>query len=150
MPFVKVYIHFVWATKKRIPFLHTKELRKQVWTHMKENAAEKGIVIDHINGYDNHCHCLVSLSRDHTIQDIVKLIKGESSFWINKHQLTKEKFAWQTEYWAASVSERGVEKVRNYIRNQETHHSKQSFPEEHDAYLVKHGFERLEDNDTSG
>jgi REP element-mobilizing transposase RayT len=61
----------------------------------------------------------------------MQLIKGESSFWINQQGLTKEKFQWQTEYFAVSVSESILEKVRNYIRNQESHHSKKSFQEEY-------------------
>ena len=88
MPFVKVYIHFVWSTKNRQPFLHSKELRFKVWNHIKENAKEKGIFIDFINGYSDHCHCLISLTVDQTIQKTMQLIKGESSFWINKNKLT--------------------------------------------------------------
>ncbi|MFT6870854.1 IS200/IS605 family transposase, partial [Polaribacter sp.] len=114
MSFIKVYIHFVWSTKNRIPFLATKELRQKVWKHIKENAKEKGIHIDFVNGYSDHCHCLVSLGPDQTIQKLMQLIKGESSFWINQQRLTKEKFQWQTEYFAVSVSESIVEKVRNY------------------------------------
>lgn len=119
MPFVKVYIHFVWSTKNRQPFLDTKELRFKVWNHIKENAKEKGIFIDFINGYSDHCHCLISLTVDQTIQKTMQLIKGESSFWINKNKLTQSKFEWQDEYFAVAVSESMLEKVRNYIRNQE-------------------------------
>lgn len=43
------------------------------------------------------------------------LIKGESSFWINKNQLTKAKFEWQDEYFAVYVSESLVDKVRDYL-----------------------------------
>jgi len=43
MPHVKVYIHFVWSTKKGEPILKTKELRKKVWQHIRQNAKEKGI-----------------------------------------------------------------------------------------------------------
>ena len=59
MPFLKVYIHCVWSTKNRIPYLHSKEIRLTVWNHIRENAREKGIFIDFINGYSDHCHCLV-------------------------------------------------------------------------------------------
>ena len=61
MAFIKVYIHFIWSTKNRVPFLDSSELRKKVWEHIKENAKEKGIFIDTINGYQEHCHCLISL-----------------------------------------------------------------------------------------
>lgn len=117
MPFVKVYIHIVWSTKNRIPFLNSKDLRISVWKHIKQNASEKGIFIDVVNGYSDHCHCLISLSTNQTIEKVVQLIKGESSFWINKNNLTEEKFAWQDEYFAVSVSESMIEKVRNYIIN---------------------------------
>lgn len=84
MPFVKVYIHIVWSTKNRTQFLNDKELRFKVWKHIKQNAEEKDIFIDVVNGYSDHCHCLVSLSTNQTIEKVVQLIKGESSFWINK------------------------------------------------------------------
>jgi len=41
----------------------------------------------------------------------MQLIKGESSFWINKNKLTARKFEWQDEYFAVSVSESVVDKV---------------------------------------
>jgi putative transposase len=140
MPFVKVYIHFVWSTKNRVPYLDTKELRLKVWNHIRENAQTKGIFIDFINGYEEHCHCLISLGTDQTIQQVMKLIKGESSFWINKHQLTEQKFEWQDEYFAVSVSESVLDKVRNYIKNQEAHHQKKSFQMEYDDFIDKYGF----------
>src|SRR6478609_8819436 len=108
MPLIKVYIHFVWGTKNRKPYLNTKELRLQVWNHIRENAKQKGIFVDFINGYSDHCHCLVSLGTDQTIQKVMQLIKGESSFWINKSDLCKTKFGWQDEYFAVSVSEANV------------------------------------------
>jgi putative transposase len=147
MPFIKVYIHFVWSSKNRYPFFDTKEKRQIVWQHIKENANEKGIFIDFVNGYADHCHCLVSLGVDQTIQKVMQLIKGESSFWINKQGLTKEKFEWQDEYFAVSVSESMIETVRNYIRNQEAHHSKKTFQEEYNEFIEKYGFEKFKDHD---
>jgi putative transposase len=67
------------------------------------------------------------------------LIKGESSFWVNKEKLTREKFEWQDEYIALSVSESGVENVRKYIYNQEEHHRKKTFGEEYQEFLRIHG-----------
>lgn len=145
MPFVKVYIHFVWSTKNRYPYLNTKELRNKVWNHIRENARKKGIFIDFVNGYDDHCHCLISLGVDQTIQKVMQLIKGESSFWINQQGLTKEKFEWQQEYFAVSVSESILDKVRNYIKNQETHHQKKTFQDEFDEFIAKYGFELFKD-----
>ena len=143
MPFVKVYIHLVWSTKNRYPYLDSKELRLKVWNHIRENAKEKGIFIDFINGYSEHCHCLISLGIDQTIQKTMQLIKGESSFWINKNSLTQEKFEWQDEYFAVSVSESMTDRVREYIKNQEIHHCKKSFQSEYEDFINKYGFEKF-------
>lgn len=89
MPFIKVYIHFVWSTKNKYPFLDSYELRMNVWKHIRENAKTKGIFIDFINGYTDHCHYLVSLGADQTIQKVMQMIKGEFSFWINKNGLVR-------------------------------------------------------------
>ena len=144
MPFVKVYLHCVWSTKNRIPYLDSIELRQKVWNHIRENAIQKGIYIDFINGYSDHCHCLISLGVDQNIQKVILLIKGESSFWINKNELTKEKFQWQEEYFAVSVSESILDKVREYIKNQEEHHKKKSFQEEYDEFILKYGFKMVD------
>jgi REP element-mobilizing transposase RayT len=72
----------------------------------------------------------------------MQLIKGESSFWINKNQLTKEKFEWQDEYFAFSVSESVIDKVRDYIKNQEEHHKRKTFEEECDEIFTKFGLNK--------
>ena len=99
-------------------------------------------MIDFINGYSDHCHCLVSLGIDQTIQKVVQLIKGESSFWINKNKLTKEKFEWQDEYFAVSVAESILDKVRAYIANQEEHHRIKTFQEEYEEFIKNYGFQK--------
>ncbi|MCY1636290.1 IS200/IS605 family transposase [Marinifilum sp. D737] len=140
MPHVKVYIHFVWSTKCREPFLETPELRKKMWNHIKKNAKEKGIHVDFVNGYEDHCHCLVSLGSNQTLSKIMSLIKGESSHWINECIFRKPLFQWQEEYYAVSVSLSMLNKVREYIKNQETHHSHKSFDEEKNEMIEKFGF----------
>jgi putative transposase len=143
MPFVKIYIHFVWSTKNRIQTLNTPELRRNMWQHMRENAVKKNIFIDFVNGYSEHCHCLVSLGVDQTISKVMQLIKGESAFWFNKQELTKEKLEWQDEYFAVSVSESQINRVRNYIKNQEEHHKQKTFQQEYDEFIIKYGFEKF-------
>ena len=141
MPFIKIYIHLVFSTLERKPFLNSKDLRIKVWKHIKENATEKGIFMDLINGFSDHCHCLISLSSNQNIEKVVQLIKGESSFWINKNNLTAEKFQWQDEYFAVSVSESKIDQVRNYIINQEKHHLKKTFADEYSEFIEKYKFQ---------
>ena len=145
MPSVKVYIHFVWSTKNWVAHLDSPELRKVVWQHIIENAEAKNIHIDFINGHKNHCHCLISLGVDQTIQKLMQLIKGESSYWINKQHLTKQKFEWQDEYYAVSVSESAIDRVRNYIKNQEEHHRHKTYEEEYEEFIKKYNFQKFKD-----
>jgi putative transposase len=140
MPWVRVWIHFVWSTKARAPLLHD-EIRLKVFQHIRENARQKGIHIDFINGYVDHVHCLISLGTDQTVEKIMQLIKGESSFWINKNALCKTKFGWQDEYFAVSVSETNLEAVRRYIASQEEHHRSTSFDDEFEGFMKRAGFQ---------
>ncbi|MBL3547470.1 MULTISPECIES: IS200/IS605 family transposase [Chryseobacterium] len=140
MSFIKIFIHLVFSTKNRAPFLNTFDIRIKVWKHIKEYTTEKGIFLDVVNGYSDHCHCLISLGSDQNIEKITQLIKGESSHWINKNKLTKDKFSWQDEYFAVSISESMVDQVRNYIKNQERHHQKKSFIEEYKEFIEKYNF----------
>ena len=142
MAYVKNWLHCVWGTKSRVPFLK-KEIKKAVTDHIRENAKSKGIYIDIIDGHVQHLHCLISLNPDHALSNDIRLIKGESSFWINKNHLTSNKFRWAVEYYAVSVSESHVPRVRNYIRNQEAHHSKRSWEDEVDEMIARYGFERF-------
>ena len=118
-----------------------------MWKHIRENAKKKGIFIDFVNGYQEHCHCLVSLGDNQTIRQIMQLIKGESSHWINKEGLLKEQFEWQDEYFAVSVSESNIARLRNYIKNQEDHHSRKTWEVEYNELIDKFGFQKFIDND---
>lgn len=77
----------------------------------------------------------------------MQLLKGESSFWINKNKLAISKFEWQEEYFAASVSHSHINRVREYIKNQESHHKAQTFQQEYDLFLDKYGFAKFKDSD---
>ncbi|MCC7307589.1 MAG: IS200/IS605 family transposase [Acidobacteria bacterium] len=149
MPWVRVWLHFVWSTKNRHPYL-TDEIRSKVLAHIRENARVKGIYIDFINGWVDHVHCLISLGTDQTIEKIIQLIKGESSFWINKNKLTKTKFEWQDEYFVVSVNEGSLDGVRKYIAKQEEHHKGISFDEEFESFLARAGFQKFNDCGKSG
>ena len=126
MPFIKIWIHLLFSTKNRETII-TKELKPVLYKHILTNAREKGIYIDFINGSNDHVHILLSLAPEQTIAKVTQLIKGESSYWVNKNKISKQKFEWQDEYIAFSVSDSIVEKVRNYIKNQEIHHQKKNF-----------------------
>jgi len=145
MPYVKVYIHFVWSTKNRVPYMNTSAIRAAMWQHIKANATAKGIFIDFVNGYREHCHCLVSLGTEYTISKVMQLIKGEAAYWFNQQNFIPEKLEWQDEYFAVSVSESKLNVVREYIKNQEAHHARKTFQQEYDEFIIKYGFQKFKD-----
>jgi putative transposase len=142
MSYVRIWVHLVFATKNREPLLK-KEFRYDVYKHIADNCLEKDIFLKTINGHTDHIHCLVSLGKDQNISKISQLIKGESSFWINRNIAPKEKFAWQDDYFAVSVSESQLETVINYIKNQENHHATKSFNDEVDEFMKKYGWQEI-------
>ena len=140
MSWVRIWIHLVFTAYKRTPYLNSLDLRSQIFNHIYQNAKEKNIWIDAINGHKQHIHCLISLGKDQTISNLAQLIKGESSFWINQNKLVQGKFRWQDDYWAVSVSESHIDAVRKYIQDQEEHHRTLTFDEEVDEFMKKYGW----------
>ena len=102
MSYVKIWVHAVWGTKNRYPYL-TEEVKYKVIDHIRENAKNKKIYIDTLDDHNDHLHCLLALNADHTISNAMQLIKGEVAFWINKQKITNEKFEWSDKYFAVSV-----------------------------------------------
>jgi putative transposase len=142
MAYVKNWLHCVWGTKNRIPYL-TDEIKSMVLDHITENAKAKGIYIKSLNGCKEHLHCLLSLDPDKSLSYVIQLIKGEASFWINRNKLTKYKFEWADEYYAVSVSESHIINVLKYINNQEEHHKRKSWDEEQQELMKAFGFDRF-------
>ncbi|RNL49551.1 IS200/IS605 family transposase [Pedobacter jejuensis] len=140
MSYVKIWVHLVFSTKNRQPYL-TKNIRYKLQSHIIENCKAKSIYLQAINGYTEHLHCLISLGKEQNIAKIAQLIKGESAYWVNKNNLTNETFIWQDDYFAVSVSESGVERVINYIKNQEKHHQWKSFNDEVQEFANNYKFD---------
>ncbi len=144
MSYLRILVHCVWTTHNRIPYL-TKAIRSEVIFHIRENSISKGIYIDHINGYDDHLHALISLGANQTISEIMQKIKGESSYWINKNKLTRLKLQWQDDYYAVSIGISQLDILRKYIRNQDLHHQKVPIQEELDVLIKEYGLQKMLD-----
>ncbi|TDG35018.1 IS200/IS605 family transposase [Pedobacter changchengzhani] len=136
----KIWIHGIWGTKFRVPLVH-ENIEKRVYDFITEQLREQGCLPRIVNGMPDHIHCLFLLSRQKSIADVMKQIKGSSSHFVNENNLISEHFAWQTGYAAFSVSESGVENVFKYIQNQKQHHKTKSFQDEYDEFLKLYGFE---------
>jgi REP element-mobilizing transposase RayT len=132
-----LYVHLIFSTKERYPFLHT-EVRPELHRYMATVLAHLNCPVRLINSMPDHAHVLFSLTRAVTLAKAVEEVKRSSSKWIKTRGERFSKFAWQAGYGAFSVSESNVQKVSAYIRDQEEHHRVKTFQEEFREFLAKH------------
>ena len=141
MSLTRIWVHAVWSTKNREPVL-TNQIRSEAFPHMIANAKDMHVAIDTINGIEDHVHALLRLNPEQSIAWVMQLIKGEASHWINQNCQPTSRFQWQEEYYAVSVSEAAINRVRRYIERQQDHHRRQSFREECARMIVTAGLKK--------
>ncbi len=124
-----VWIHSVWTTKERVPLIHASYM-VELCTFIRENTREKGMLVDMINGVEDHLYCLFRLRPPQSISDIMQQIKGGSSYWINARNYQNVQFNWQQGYGALSVNPQDVERIRAYIKTQNEQHKKSKLEDE--------------------
>jgi REP element-mobilizing transposase RayT len=130
----------VFSTKDRQPCL-TAQLRERLWPFWGGIAREHQMKALSIGGVEDHVHLLLSLPATMSIAKAMQLIKGGSSKWVHDSFPDKRLFAWQTKYAAFSVSVSQLDRIINYIENQQRHHRRMSFQEEFIALLKRHRIE---------
>ncbi len=135
----RVYLHLVFSTKNRQPFLADKDLRGQCHAYLAGTCKARGSPSILVGGVQDHVHILCTLSREESIAVLIRELKRESS------KALKEKgaagFYWQAGYGAFSVSPGHVAAVKAYIANQEAHHRRVTFQDEFRRLLRKYGVE---------
>ena len=132
--YTQLYIHIIFAVKGReslIPKQHKEALHQYVTriiTHKKQTVIR-------INSMPDHLHILVGITPDVAISDLVRDIKANSSKWINEKRWVVGRFEWQMGFAAFSYAHSQLDVVVRYIKNQEAHHSHQTFREEYLAFF---------------
>ena len=124
-----VYIHLVFSTKERRPFLRDPTVRESLHSYPGRISKQLGCAPLIACGVEDHIHQLVRLGRTISQAEWVKELKRVSSLWI-KREYQVRLFEWQGGYAAFSVSYSDIETVRQYILNQSEHHRKIDFKDE--------------------
>jgi putative transposase len=117
-----VYVHFVWATWDRFPWI-TDEIERDLYRYISRVCEDDGCEVLAIGGTADHVHLLVSLPNTLTMADFMQHVKGGSSRFISQNLRPGETFQRQGSYGAFSVSPSDKEKVIRYIRHQKQHHA---------------------------
>jgi REP element-mobilizing transposase RayT len=137
---VKNYIHIVFSTKLRKPFIDEK-IENELFAYLGGVCNKLDCPVLKVGGYINHVHILCMLSKNITLAKLMQDLKSNSSKWIKTKGENYQNFFWQDGYGAFSVNPSEVEIVVNYIANQKEHHSKKNFQDEFRAFLEKYEVE---------
>jgi len=138
--FTNLLYHIVFSTKHRQSLIQL-PLRDELYKYIGGIIrGQKGTLLE-IGGMPDHIHLGVRFKADHSVAEMLRLIKCNSSKWANERPERAEEFNWQSGYAAFTVSESQLPAVRNYVRNQEEHHRRRTFQEEFLELLKKHGIE---------
>ena len=122
--------HAVFAVKYReniISELWRDELHKYISGIVNELGAKSLAV----GGWNDHIHIFFGLQPSLSISDFMKVVKTNSSKWVNENEFVKGKFQWQEGYGAFSYAKSQRDVVIKYIMNQEEHHQRKTFREEY-------------------
>ena len=132
----KIYIHTVFSTKNREPFLSGDALREELHAYMGGIAKQLDCHPIRMGGIADHVHLLTTLSRTRTLADFVKEIKRVSARWLHEKGISG--FKWQAGYASFSVSESRLKHVEKYVSSQKEHHRQVLFQDELRQFFAKH------------
>jgi len=135
-----VYIHLVFSTKERRPFLRYKTIRNSLHSYLGGISKQLECAPIITGGMEDHVHLLARFGRTITQAEWVKELKRVSNLWL-KEQHSIRDFEWQGGYADFSVSASNLEQVKEYIANQEQHHRKINFQDEMRTLLRRYHVE---------
>ena len=136
-----VYIHLVFSTKERRPFLRDESLRDNLYAQLGGISKTLECPPLIVGGVEDHVHMLCRFSRTITQAEWVKEVKRVSNGWLKEQGLGYRDFEWQGGYADFSVSQSNLDQVKEYIASQEEHHRRMTFQDELRALLRKHEIE---------
>ena len=134
--FSQIYIQTVFAVSDRLSLIRP-EFKEELYQYITGIVRNDGHKLIAINGMPDHVHILIGLKPVMALSDLVRDIKANSSNFINDNKWVRGKFSWQEGYGAFSYGLSQLDTIISYIRNQEWHHSRRSFRDEHLTLLRK-------------
>lgn len=132
---VQVYLHIIFSTKNRSPFLSDDEFRDRVHRYLAGTCNNLKCPALKIGGVADHVHILCRLGKTNDIADMIRDLKRDSSKWIKSERSELAEFHWQRGYGAFSISPSHVKGLIDYIATQ-----KQTCPQGGAAVPLTLGF----------
>ena len=101
---VQIYVHIVFSTKHRQPFLTDKGFRERTHAYLAGICRNLDSPSLRIGGVADHVHVLCRLSKTGDVSSLIRDLKRDSTKWIKEENATLQDFHWQVGYGAFSVS----------------------------------------------
>ena len=136
--YTQIHIQSVFAVKRRENLILPK-WKEDLYKYITGIIKDYDHKVLAVNGMPDHIHIFFGMRPTQSLSDLMQIVKASSSKWINEHSFTPKKFNWQEGYGGFSYSKSHVERVINYVRNQENHHRIKSFREEYKETLDAFG-----------
>lgn len=126
----QISIHSVFAVKGRENSI-LNHWRNDLHKYISGIITENGAMSLAVGGWKDHVHIFFGMSVTTCIADFMRIVKANSSKWINEQGFVRGKFQWQSGYGAFSHSKSQRDQVIKYIMTQETHHKVKTFQDEY-------------------
>lgn len=136
--FTQIHIQSVFSVQIRACIIR-KSWKENLYRYITGIIQNHGHKVLAINGMPDHVHVFFGMRPTQSLSDLMQMVKGDSSQWINEQRFIQGRFSWQEGYGAFSYSRSQVPAVIRYVRNQEEHHRTRSFIEEYHDFLRKFG-----------
>jgi REP element-mobilizing transposase RayT len=121
--YTNLIYHIVFSTKNRQSLI-SDDIKARLFDYIGGTIRKQGGIALAINGMSDYLHVLAKLRADKAVSDVLRDLKANSSGWMHEVFPELKDFSWQNGYGAFTVSASQVEKVKEYIANQEKHHRK--------------------------
>ena len=136
--YLSLRIHLVWATKNRKPWLDP-EWRSRLFACVAAVVARRSGKLLCAGGARDHIHLYLEPPSTLALSELVTSIKTATLKWIHETFPHRLDFKWQHGYGAFTVTPFDDGQLRDYIRNQESHHREHHFAGEYLSLLDRHG-----------
>jgi putative transposase len=121
MPYYRLFYHFVWATKHRMPWI-TPQVEPVLFDSIRSKTNGLNARVLAVNAIRDHVHLVAIVPPILSLSIFIGQVKGVSSLRVNESRLLPDHFQWQEEFGVFSLDETNLSACIFYVEKQKEHH----------------------------
>jgi putative transposase len=130
--------HLVFRTKDSRPSINQDHVN-DLYAYITGIIKNKKSHLYRINGVENHLHILTDIYPSIAPIDFMRDVKVSSSLWMKAGNLFPAFKGWAVGYGSFTCSYKDLDRLIEYVKNQQEHHRKISFEHEYRNLLMEYG-----------